>query len=732
MRKRQVTLRSYDTIRRTTCCNCPTGCGLKVFLKNNTVVDIFGDEEHPVNKGALCPKGLLAYRHLNNPDRLSHPRIRERLDGPFLEATWEKAIAFVSDKLRRIAEEAGKEALVIHGDDSSPFEYLAAGDLFARNFGTDKGPYRFLPHSDGIGSGVYGMFGVPASGLLMNTIRDWCNSRCIVVYRSDLAASDPITFGHIIDARDRGAILIVIDGKHSITSSKATISLRARPGTESAILKAVLHYIIGNELFDKDFLQESALDHSSLMSGLEDFSPERVARCSGIKKTEIEKAAGVIGRSKPLQVITADWNTRRYLSEEEIFLCGAIVSFRGSIGIPGGGLNLMAVSPFPGNNHSHRPLSLENVILSGEVRALIWQGNPSARMAGGKSTKKSLKELPLVVHLSSYPNETFRSSHVSLPLSSWLEYPGLVHRNNSRSVQWHHKVVDPPAECRSPLEFWNGLAGACGLSEDAFFPRKPGTDYAAEFANLLLKQNPLTQFMSVEKLDPEKNPPGGLLWPCIMEGDLEFENSRFIRGDIRGRNILFQRGQHYPMSDRRFPTPTGKITFSLSTPGGEDSGGHDPEGKNGCPLPSHDETYPMLLITGLLVDYVEEYGYFVSDRDEWSAPLVVKMHPRTGKLLGVKNGREIIVENDKGSFTAPVWLSEEVDDGVIWCPEGLDPYQPHRGCESPRSLFDIPSRCSAACSSARAAVYKPGQDRLKTTRMILEFLDRLMESRIDE
>lgn len=55
MRKRQETLRNQDSVRRTTCCNCATGCGMKVFLKDNAVVDIFGDEEHLVNKGSLCP-----------------------------------------------------------------------------------------------------------------------------------------------------------------------------------------------------------------------------------------------------------------------------------------------------------------------------------------------------------------------------------------------------------------------------------------------------------------------------------------------------------------------------------------------------------------------------------------------------------------------------------------------------------------------------------------------------
>ena len=66
IRKKQDTIREYGSMRRTTCCNCPAGCGLKVFLNGDTIVDIYGDEEHPINKGAFCTKGLLSYFHLKN------------------------------------------------------------------------------------------------------------------------------------------------------------------------------------------------------------------------------------------------------------------------------------------------------------------------------------------------------------------------------------------------------------------------------------------------------------------------------------------------------------------------------------------------------------------------------------------------------------------------------------------------------------------------------------------
>lgn len=731
MRKRQETVRSYDTMRRTTCCNCPTGCGMKVFLKKQSIVDIFGDEEHPINKGSLCPKGLLAYRHLRNPKRLVYPQIRESLSEPFKRATWDEAMSFAAGRLRELARKHGKNSVCIHGDESGSFGYLAAGALFAKHFGTVNMPYRFLSSPYGPEGLLKKIFGVPGSQLSMNSLRDWSNSRCIILYCSDLAASDPITFGHIVDARDRGTALIVIDSKHTITASKATLSLRIKPGSGLAVLKGIMHFLIEKGMVDEGVFEESASGLPSLKAETALFSPDTVAGLSWVNEGDLRRTAELIGSTKPLQVIAADWNSRRYLSDEELSLCGAIVYARGSVGIPGGGLNLLNVSPFStgewidsNGSPSHPgqdvpPASLEELLIRPEkVSALFWQGNPAARMAGGKTVKAALKNTPLVIHLSSYPNETFHHSHVSFPISSWLEYSSLVANNNGRALQLHHKVVDPDGECRSPFDFWCNLARTCGLDQFPAWEDDSGlvnSDRAVEF---FLKENPLTSEASLERLDPEKNPPGGVLWPCVKGSDFEFENNRFARGDIRGRNILFQRGQSYPLADKRFPTLSGKIVFDPRDL-------KETRKSTAVAPPASDNDFPLILITGVLVDFVEEYGSFVSDREAWTREQTVQIHPQIGKVLEVRSGQDVTVENDRGSITAPVWLNENMDPRVIWCPEGVDPFQPGSSHESFRSLFEAPEETNRQRLFAKVSVYKMGQDRIKTTQEIVRCLETL-------
>jgi len=736
--KKQDAIREYSSMRRTTCCNCPAGCGLKVFLNGDTIVDIYGDEEHPINKGAFCPKGLLSYFHLKNPKRIIHPQIRESLNDPFKTVSWDEAVDFTARKIQALAEKRGNDSIFIHGDECAPFHYTAGANLFGRSFGTVNTPSCFFPYPLGNEGHIKKMFGVPGSRLLMNSPRDWCSSRCILLYGCDLAASDPITFGPVIDARDRGATLLSISSKRTITSSKATLSLRVKPGSESTILKGIIHIMIQKGLVDEEFLKESTVNFDSLKSKVESFTPDRVAKSCWVKKDDLEKMADLIGRVKPVQVIAGDWSTRTYLSDEDLFMCGVLVCLRGSVGIPGGGLNLLDVSPFlwedrPRDNDNTSQVKedaaqkffLENIVINSpdKVGALIWYGNPCAGMADGRKTKAGLKEIPFIVHLSSYPNETYNYSHVSFPMSSWLEYSGLIANNNGRAIQWHNRVVDPPGECEPPLAFWSDLAGACNMGEHFPWNGKRGIIDEQKAMDFFLSQNPLTSAASVDKLDPEKNPPGGLLWPCTEEVDLEFEESRFLigrQGDIRGKNILFEREKGYPLNEKRFPTLSGKISFSDNETGLK----YQKPGPESH-LSDSDIKFPLMLTTGILVDFVEDFEYFVSDRDTWTANMMVRINPRTASVLGIENREMIIIENDRGTVTAPAWLSEDLDPRVICSPEGVDPCQPHLGYESPFSLFEEPVAGAEKRSFTMVTIYKAGQYNMKSRQKLVRFLRNL-------
>lgn len=705
---------------KTTCGNCPAGCGMKVFKKDNRIVDIFGDEDHPVNKGSLCPKGLLAYDHLANPYRLMRPGIRESLDEPFREVSWEEALAFTSRKLSETIEASGPDSIHVHGTESSPFDYLAGANLFCRHVQTPNDPSRYFPRAFSPAGSLKEMFGVPGSQLLMNSPRDWCNSRCILLYGSDLAASDPITMGSLIDARDRGVMLIAIDSRKTVTTSRASLSVRIKPGSGAALLKGILRILIGGGSLNSSFVREWTEGFERLKARVEPCTPEWVAERCWIQTDELHHLAKTLGERHPLQVMSGDWFTRRFLTDEELVLCGALVALNGSPGMSGGGLNLLASSPFswtPGTDGAApvKPLHLETALLdsSAPPRALVWQGNAYAGLTGGKEVDAALRKVPFIVHFSLFPNAAVRHSHVSLPMASWLERSCLTAAGNGRSLQWQNKVLDPPGECRPALELWTELAGAVRPGFVPPCPVEENADGARSAADCFLALNPLTSRVQTGLLDPATNPPGGLLWPCIEERDLEFETTRLIKGNVRGRNILFQNGRNYPFSENRFPTPSGKIALS-------------PDGAVRAPEENEDPQLPLLLCTGVPVDYVEDFACFASDGEPDRPRLAaVRMHPSVARTIDVDNGDQVTVENGRGSFSAPVWLTVDVDPRTIWYPYGADEFQSSFRGPSLSRLFPAPEPGSASPSHTRVAVYGARHGRTGCTDRIREFIDKL-------
>ncbi len=705
-KKIQEPANQFESVLRTNCGNCPAGCGMKVFMTGGKVTDVFGDEEHPINKGSLCPKGLLSYSHLYNPLRLKEPRIRESLQEPFHTVSWREAIEFTSSRVRQLAEKNGKESMAIFGRETDPFDYLAGAACFASEFKTPLTPERFFPCSWGENGLIKNMFGIPAAQLQTNPPRDWCNSRCIILYCCDLAASDPITFGPILDARDRGAVVLSIDTRDSITSSKATMSLRVRPGSQTVLLKGILRLQISRELVDSDFISEWTEGFESLKSQVEAYTPEKVSEVCGIAAGELEKFVGYLAKS-PVQVIAGDWSSRKFLSDSELCECAAISCLKGSIGVPGGGVNFLGVSPFAYSGQAGQVsnLCLERLMTGrpSDVSCLFWYGNSRASLTGGKSSREALDKVPLIVHLSAYHNETSEHAHVSIPTSSWLEYNGLLPTNNGRAIQCHKKAADAPGQCRFPLQFWTDLAGDMGLS---WWGQQQAKNDPQSY-DFFLKRNPLTSAITCDRLDPNTESPGGILWPCTDHSQVQFESSRFVKGTTRGLNILFQRNRHYLDCGRRFPTASGKISFPVF------ASGNDASVVTGAA-----PNLPLMLTTGVRVDYVEEYAGSRPDNGPTSKPLV-KVNPKLAKTLGIKDGDALVVASAAEQLSVRAEISDDVAPEVLWLPQGAGFGIKDSG---PMSLFDVPAEGNTPDCFTRVTVFKTSSDREATAKKIVELL----------
>ena len=694
--KKQEPTRVYHELKKTTCGNCPAGCGLKVFLHEGRVVDIFGDEEHPLNKGSVCPKGLLTHFHLGHPQRVLAAAIRRTTAEDFTPVSRVAALDHLRTRLEALVAQYGKESVVICGSESDPFEYRmgAAWFAFETGIGVEVDPLR----ASRSGRTVEKMFGIPPRQLLTNHQRDCCNSRCIVLYASDLARSCSVTFGPILDARDRGAALVVIDHCPSRTSRMATDALIVRPGTRSTLLKGIIRSLLDRDLVDRDFIRRETRGFDALSAYLQPYTIERVAEICRVDPRAVGRLADRIGRLWPVQVIAGDWASRDGLEDDDLHACALLACLRGSIGVPGGGLNFLDASPFAGaEDGSVSRVDTDPHEMLRQAKALICCGNLFGRSAelGRIPTASD----PLVVHLSLYPNTTRQRAHVSIPLSSWPEYDSVYGRGNSRVVQAHRRVVDPPGECRSPLEFWTALALALRPGIRTPWLAADGSVNHAAAADHFLGANPLTRRITFAQLDPQTQPPGGVLWPCIASEDLELERNRSIIGTVRGRSILFLHGQNYPGSDTRFPTSSGRIEFQQPEAARQVETNFD---------------FPLSLVVGVDVDFVEEFGHVVNDEITPAARPLFRIHRALAAAAGVGNGDTVTLRNDFGCVSGPVRIVPDIDPMVIRCPKGVEPCQLLYPYADPTALFDP----QGPRAFARVILFKQPADEIRVRQEI--------------
>ena len=448
---------------------------MKVFIKEGRAVDIYGDEENQLNKGSLCPRGVYALNHLYHDKRILQPLLREKISDPFRPATWEEALDYVAGKLKQIHEKFSPRSLYLHLTPHMGFGNIALGKIFGEFFGTPNVEDDFSLRSSPAGVVLHHMLGNPANGCAMSARHEWSASQAILLVGVDPATTDPVAFGPILDAKDRGTQILLLDSANSITMGKAHIPLKCRVGTEKTALFSMAQVILQENLYNHDFLEHWVEGIDVFKTLCQEYPPAEAERISGIKADDLIRAARILARNFPSMIIGQSRVGSRFTDAGLIYGMVSLATLTGSIGCQGGGLNLFSNFP-PITFKTQGENGLEDLkpnlaqagsgsdiwqaIAEGkpnQIRGIIWDTNPLAFCPRGKNIREALKKMDLVVHLAQYPNVTYHHSHVVFPIPSFLETEGLVFQSIGRNLQWANQAVEPRGECRPAPDFWGGL-----------------------------------------------------------------------------------------------------------------------------------------------------------------------------------------------------------------------------------------------------------------------------------
>jgi len=325
-------------IVRTSCRGCHGVCQVLVHLDvAGRPVKITGDPDSPTSKGYICPKGAAGIQFATHPGRLLYPlrRVGPRGSGRFERIDWEEALTLMAAGFEAVRNESGPEYLALCQGTGRPYTEFTS--RFIHAFGSPNfvspGHNCFLPRviSSSITVGwlpvpdIYGRGGTfPECMLIFG-----CNS-------PDYGAADGICGAMVKRALRRADTVIVADPRRTRTAAGASHHLQLRPGSECALILAMLHVIIGQELYDKAFVRDWCVGFNALTDHVRQFSPEWAESVTRVPAAAIREAANTFARSKPACVLWGngiDTSVNAFQTGRALLL---LIAITGNIDIPGG------------------------------------------------------------------------------------------------------------------------------------------------------------------------------------------------------------------------------------------------------------------------------------------------------------------------------------------------------------------------------------------------------------
>ena len=650
----------------TLCPYCGTGCGLAVDVEHGAVRRVVGDPGHPVNRGRTCRKPTELGSAVHAADRATAPLLRASREMPFAQASWDDALGHVAGRLRRIMAEDGPGAIAFYvsgqllTEDYYAVNKLAKGFLGTNNVDSNS---RLCMSSAVAGyTGAFGSDGPPPA------YADLELADCLLLLGSNTAACHPIIWGRIRDRQAEGATVIVADPRATATARAADLHLPVRPGTDLALLNAMLHVIERDGLLDEPFIARHTSGFEPAMEVARGWSPARAAAVCGVPAGAIERAAelfGAAGAAMALWSMGANQSTVGTLKNRALInLCLAT----GNLGRPGcgplsltgqpnamggrevGGLaqllpgyrrvedaghraEVAAYWGVPGEALSAEPgltaTELVDALLDGRVRALLVAAtNPVVSLPDGGRVREALERAELlVVQDCHHPTETSALAHAVLPAAAWPEKEGSM-TSSERRVGLVRKLLDPPGAARPDWQIYAGLARALGHG-DAFAWTSPAAVYD-EYAALTAGRPCDVSGLSHERLRRD----GSVQWPAPAAPG------------HGGTARLY--------ADARPPTPDGRARFA-PTP-------------HAAPADAPAPRLPLLLTTGRLADQwhtMSRTGKSAALRASAGEP-AVDVHPEDAP--GIADGDPVRVVSRRGEVRLRARLDPSLPRGVAFAP----------------------------------------------------------------
>lgn len=512
----QLITSGQDVIVPGVCSLCPSGCGILARVADGKVVKLEGNPMHPVNMGALCPKGQAAPELLYNPDRLTGPMKRKgaRGAGDWEKISWDEAAQLVADQLRA-AREAGRPeaAAMMYGDTRGQLR-----SFFERFMQAIGSPNMVSKESLNTAAAKLGVF--LTQGVYALPVYDLENTDYILSFGANLleAGWNPqrTISGWSFGRRGRANRnkIVVVDPRQGVHGAKADEWIPIKPGTDAALALGMAHVIIKSNLFDSQFVHDYGFGFDDFTGEggktrkgfknwvLENFDPKKVEQITGVPATTIARLAGELASNRPSVAVLPGKGGLLNGSVGGVYAAMAVHILNALIGAiesPGGVMfqQYFPVTPYPllpKDSVAAKGLKAERVDGAGTVFPLarhayqsvaervlegyplevlfLYDANPVFDAPGGAKFIQAFEKIPLVVSFSTFMDESAQYADLVLPEPTFLErwqddyieglgYPGIALRQ---------PVIPPLHDTMNTADFLLKVTQAMGGEIAKAFP----------------------------------------------------------------------------------------------------------------------------------------------------------------------------------------------------------------------------------------------------------------------
>ena len=642
----------------TTCAYCGVGCSFQAELRGDQVVRMTPYKDGQANHGHSCVKGRFAWGYASHRDRVLSPLVRDTIDEPWREVSWDEAIAFTAERFTAIQAEHGTKSIGgITSSRCTNEEVYVVQKLVRAAFGNNNVDTCARVCHSPTGYGLKQTLGTSAGTQPFDSVMD---ADVIVVIGANPTEGHPVFASQMKRRLRQGAKLIVVDPRRiGLVRSphvEAEHHLPLRPGTNVPIINALANVIVSEGLVDEDYVRErcdvESFEAWKTMISKPENTPEAVAEIAGVDAADIRAAARLYGKAERAAIYYGLGVTEHSQGSTMVMGMANLAMATGNLGYSGCGVNPLRgqnnvqgscdMGSFPHELAGYRPVqddavrgsferhwgvninpepgwripNMLDAACADQFKGIYIQGEDIAQSdPNTQHVEAALANMECVVVQDLFLNETAKFAHVFLPGTSFLEKDGTF-INAERRINRVRPVMKP----RQGKDEWlitQELAQAMGYPMDYA--------NAAEIMDEIAELTPTFAGVSFTFLDEV----GSVQWPCNEDAPLGtpiMHIDRFVRG--KG---LFIETDYVPTEEKS------------------------------------NRRFPLLLTTGrILSQYNVGAQTRRTDNNIWYREDLLEVHPADAELRGIAEGDLVSLTSRKGEITLKATITERVQPGVVY------------------------------------------------------------------